>query len=33
MMFQVSEGRGKQFLELHDDDSNNIEPSYIKGGP
>jgi len=33
MMFQVLEGRRKQFLELHDDDSNNIEPSYIKGGP
>jgi len=33
MTFQVSEGRGKQFLELCDDDSNNIEPSYVKGGP
>ena len=32
MMFQVLEGRGKQFLELRDDDSNNIEPSYVKGG-
>jgi len=32
MMFQVLEGRGKQFLELRDDDSNNIEPSYVKDG-
>jgi len=32
MMFQASEGRGKQFLELHDDDSNDIKLSYVKGG-
>ena len=32
MMFQALEGRRKQFLELCDDDSNDIEPSYIKGG-
>ena len=33
MIFQASDGKGKQFLELHNDNSNNIEPSYIKGGP
>jgi len=33
MTFQVSEGKGKQFLDLLDDDFNTIEPSYTKGGP
>ena len=33
MMFQASDGKGKQFLDLLDDNSNAIEPSYIKGGP
>ena len=33
MTFQVSEGKGKQFLDLLDDDLNAIEPSYTKGGP
>jgi len=33
MTFQALDGKEKQFLGLHDDDSNNIEPSYIKGGP
>ena len=33
MTFQVSEGKGKQFLDLLDDDLNAIEPSYAKGGP
>jgi len=33
MIFQALDGRGKQFLKLHDDDLNNIELSYIKGGP
>ena len=32
MTFQASEGKGKQFLNLLDDDLNNIEPSYTKGG-
>ena len=31
IMFQALNGKGKQFLKLRDDDSNNIEPSYIKG--
>ena len=31
MIFQVSDGKRKQFLELLDDNSNNIELSYIKG--
>ena len=30
--FQASEGKGKQFLDLLDDDLNAIEPSYTKGG-
>jgi len=33
MTFQALEGRGKQFLKLHNNDSNDIEPSYITGGP
>jgi len=32
MMFQASDGKGKQFLDLLDDNSNTIEPSYVKGG-
>ena len=32
MMFQASDGRGNQFLDLLDDDFNPIEPSYTKGG-
>ena len=32
MTFQVSEGKGKQFLDLLNDDLNAIEPSYTKGG-
>ena len=32
MTFQISDGKGKQFLDLLDDNSNDIEPSYIKGG-
>jgi len=31
--FQASDGKEKQFLELHDDDSNDIEPSYVKDSP
>jgi len=33
MTFQASDGKGKQFLDLLDDDLNTIEPSYTKGGP
>jgi len=33
MTFQASNGKGKNFLELLDDDLNVIEPSYTKGGP
>jgi len=33
MMFQALDGKGKQFLNLLDDNSNDIEPSYIKEGP
>ena len=32
MMFQALDRKRKQFLNLLDDNSNNIEPSYIKGG-
>ena len=32
MTFQASDGKGKNFLELLDDDLNIVEPSYIKGG-
>ena len=31
MTFQVSDFKGKQFLDLLDSDDNIIEPSYIKG--
>jgi len=31
-MFQASEGKGKNFLELLDNDLNVVEPSYTKGG-
>ena len=33
MMFQASDGKGKQFLDLLDNDLNTIESSYTKGGP
>ena len=33
MMFQASDGKGNQFLDLLDDDFNPIELSYTKGGP
>ena len=33
MTFQASDGKGRNFLELLDDDSNPIEPHYKKGGP
>ena len=33
MTFQASDGKGKNFLELLNDDLNVVEPSYIKGGP
>ena len=33
MTFQASEGTGKQFLDLLDNDLNAIELSYTKGGP
>ena len=32
MMFQASDLKGHQFLDLLDDDNNIIEPSYVKGG-
>ena len=32
MTFQVSDGKGKHFLDLLDNDSNEIEPSSAKGG-
>jgi len=32
MMFQASDLKGKQFLDLLDDENNIIEPSYSKGG-
>ena len=31
--FQASDGKGKQFLDLLDDNFNTIEPAYTKGGP
>ena len=31
MNFQVSDLKGKNFLELLDNDSNSLEPSTIKG--
>ena len=33
MMFQASDLKGNQFLDLLDNDNNTIELSYIKGGP
>ena len=33
MTFQASDGKGRQFLDLLDNNSNDIKPSYIKGGP
>ena len=33
MTFQASDGKGRNFLELLDDNSNPIEPHYKKGGP
>ena len=33
MTFQASNGKGRNFLELLDDDLNVVKPSYIKGGP
>jgi len=33
MIFQASDGKGRHFLELVDDDLKNIELSYTKGGP
>ena len=33
MMFRASDGKGRQFLDLVDDDLNIIEPAYTKGGP
>jgi len=33
MSFQVSDFKGKSFLNLLDNDFNFIEPSYIRGGP
>ena len=33
MQFQASDGKGNNFMDLLDNDSNVIEPSYIKRGP
>ena len=33
MTFQASDRKGKQFLDLLDNDFNTIKPTYIKGGP
>jgi len=33
MMFQASDGKGKHFLDLIDDNLNTIKPAYTKGGP
>ena len=33
MMFQVSDMKERQFLELVDSDNNPLEPLYIKGSP
>ena len=32
MIFQASDLKGQQFLELHNNNNNLIEPSYVKGG-
>jgi len=33
MTFQASDGKGNNFLNLLDDDLNEIEPSCARGGP
>jgi len=33
MTFQALDGKGKQFLDLLDDDFNTIKPAYTKDGP
>jgi len=33
MTFQTSDRKGKQFLDLVDNNLKIIEPAYIKGGP
>ena len=33
MTFQALDSKGRQFLDLLDDNFNIIEPSYAKGGP
>jgi len=33
MTFQASDGKGRHFLDLVDDNLNTIEPAYTKGGP
>ena len=33
MLFQASDSKGKNFLELLDDNLNSLEPSSIKEGP
>ena len=33
MTFQASDRKGNHFLDLLDDELNDIEPSYVKGGP
>ena len=33
MIFEASDGKGRNFLNLVNDDYKDIEPSYIKGGP
>jgi len=33
MTFQASDRKGKQFLDLLDDDFNTIKPAYTRGGP
>ena len=33
MTFQVSDGKGNQFLDLMDDNLETIKPSYTKEGP
>ena len=32
MLFQASDLKENQFLDLFNDDNNIIEPSYVKGG-
>jgi len=33
MTFQASDGKGRNFLDLLDDDFNIIKPHFTKGGP